>query len=408
LPMGRDLEFVMEWFRRYYSATPPPPPPRFINREFGFMFFDKSFVQRHIGFRRVPDLASFLIGNVPSHVYYSSAYYEDPGAGTMDEKRWLGADLIFDLDADHVPGAQSLAYGEMLARVKEEMLRLLDDFLMGDLGFREEDLRVVFSGGRGYHVHVHDARLVGMKSHERREIVDHISGTNLDMEWVFPERAYDKREFRQNIKVNRIRHIPPPNSGGWKGRMRTGVEWLLEEMRFLSVEEVIGRFPSLSGANPKLVEGMLHDIYDKRGEVDGGILMLQKSRMECFSDVRHQALFMELLEKEVKGRFTSAIDEPVTSDIKRLIRLPASLHGKTGLRVAPMLREELDSFDPLGDAIPDIFPEKEVEVFVKQRTEIDLRHQHFDVEGWTEVPIYAAIFLICRGSATLDPVQEGD
>ncbi|MCA1813180.1 MAG: hypothetical protein LC624_04420 [Halobacteriales archaeon] len=33
---------------------------------------------------------------------------------------------------------------------------------------------------------------------------------------------------------------------------------------------------------------------------------------------------------------TGETDEPVTSDVKRLIRLPGSVHGKTGLRVVPV------------------------------------------------------------------------
>src|SRR5512138_1285427 len=140
--MGADQEFVMQWFRRYYSDSPPPPPPRFDRREFGFMFFDKTFVQRHIGFSSNADLKRFLIQNVPSHAYYSSAYYRAPGAGTMEEKGWLGADLIFDLDADHIPGAEKLSYSEMLAKVKEKMIQLLDDFILGDLGISEKNLSV--------------------------------------------------------------------------------------------------------------------------------------------------------------------------------------------------------------------------------------------------------------------------
>ena len=38
------------------------------------------------------------------------------------------------------------------------------------------------------------------------------------------------------------------------------------------------------------------------------------------------------------------IDEQVTTDVKRLIRAPLSVHGKTGLLVKPLRIEELDSF----------------------------------------------------------------
>jgi DNA primase small subunit len=189
LPMAGEMEFIMQRFRDYYISSPPPPPERFGRREFGFMFFDKNFVQRHLGFAKEADFQAFLRDRVPSHAYYSSAYYKDPGAEKMEDKTWLGADLIFDLDADHIPGAESLSYTEMLARVKQEMIRLLDDYVLGDLGFDESYLKVTFSGGRGYHAHISDPKVQMLRSHERREIVDYIIGTDLNMDWLVRTRG---------------------------------------------------------------------------------------------------------------------------------------------------------------------------------------------------------------------------
>ena len=36
-----------------------------------------------------------------------------------EEKEWLGAELIFDLDADHIEGADKMTYMEILAEVKK-------------------------------------------------------------------------------------------------------------------------------------------------------------------------------------------------------------------------------------------------------------------------------------------------
>ena len=44
-------------------------------------------------------------------------------------------------------------------------------------------------------------------------------------------------------------------------------------------------------------------------------------------------------------------DEPVTGDIHRLIRLPGSLHGGSGLKVTTMDSKKLEKFDPMKDAI---------------------------------------------------------
>ena len=70
---------------------------------------------------------------VPSHIYYSSAYYQTPGAPTMDTKKSTGADLIFDLDADHLVRGP---YPVMLSRVREETVKLLAMLTEGP-GFRK-------------------------------------------------------------------------------------------------------------------------------------------------------------------------------------------------------------------------------------------------------------------------------
>jgi DNA primase small subunit len=405
--MSGELEFVMSWFRKYYADSPPPPPDRFGRREFGFMFFDKTFVQRHISFSKASDLNSFLREQVPAHVYYSSAYYELPAAATMEEKKWLGADLIFDLDADHIKGAEGLSYTDMLAEVKNEMTRLLDDFILGDLGFNPAEIKVVFSGGRGYHVHVSDPRVMGLKSHERREIVDYITGTELDFDWVFEERAFEKRQFKQVTRVNKSRLLPSADSAGWRRRMRVGVERLLQELEGLSAQDVRARFVEARDVPDKLLEEMLSDLFSKRGGKNGADIMLGSDTLEVLSSSKGQNLFLKMLEGHMKDELEGQVDEPVTSDIKRLIRLPQSLHGKTGLTVVPMSRDELDGFDPLRDAVPEMLPDDPVRLAVNGKVEIRLRGERFSLEGNTEVPTFAALFLVCRRMATMPDGTRG-
>jgi len=95
------------------------------------------------------------------------------------------------------------------------------------------------------------------------------------------------------------------------------------------------------------------------------------------------------------------VDEPVTSDIKRLIRMAGSLHGKTSLRVTEMDRDELDGFDPLRDAVPPTFGDEPVSVVAREAIDVELGGERFTLEGESEVPLYAAIFLLCRGEAIL-------
>ena len=97
-------------------------------------------------------------------------------------------------------------------------------------------------------------------------------------------------------------------------------------------------------------------------------------------------------------RFGAAVDEPVTADIKRLIRVPGSLHGGSGMLVKKLALSELENFDPLNDAI--VFGERTVKITVLKPFSVQLKGKDLRVEeGIQEVPEYAAIYLICRGVA---------
>ncbi|HJX04900.1 MAG TPA: DNA primase catalytic subunit PriS, partial [Thermoplasmata archaeon] len=93
MPSDESVRFVMNMFSRHYKEEALSMPERFSKREFGFMFFDREFVIRHLSFPTRAALKKYLVEQVPSHVYYSCAYYERPDAPTMVEKKWLGADL---------------------------------------------------------------------------------------------------------------------------------------------------------------------------------------------------------------------------------------------------------------------------------------------------------------------------
>jgi DNA primase small subunit len=116
---------------------------------------------------------------------------------------------------------------------------------------------------------------------------------------------------------------------------------------------------------------------------------------------------LEKKEGAAEGRITDVkatgeTDEPVTSDIKRLIRLPTSLHGKTGFCVVPLSIDEVKAFDPLKDAV--VLPEAAVKVTVKKALQVRLKGQDFKLEpGPAELPGYAAVFAMGRGAAVLAP-----
>ena len=398
--MSREEELVTKWFREYYTKSPPPLPPKHLEREFGFMYMGKDFVRRHIGFPDQTSLNRFLTNTVPSHVYYSTALYQHPGAATMDAKLWKGADLIFDLDADHIPGAAGLTYEEMLAQIKREMIRLLDDFILDDLGFSEDDIEVTFSGGRGYHAHVYSEKVLKLRSHERSEIVDYVAGRDLDFDWVFPEKTTMHTKFKNGQRLDKGTAFPVEDSGGWKRRMNQGTRRLLEEFKNLSVVDAKVRYGSFAAVDEKMIATLKRELFDVREDLTGAELIFRDGSFDYVDD-KVKKLLITWLTQEVPPSSSAQVDEPVTRDIKRLIRLPYSLHGKTGLRVISMKREELTKFDPLRDAFPDVYPDTPIKIRLAKKIDIKLKKERFTGEGEIEVPTWAGIFLVLRKYGTV-------
>ena len=394
-----NARFLLKAFRKYYKENPPILPERFGRREFGFMFFDRSYVQRHLGFSRTTDIHKFLIGQVPSHCYYSTAYYQKPNAPTMEEKQWMGADLIFDLDADHLVGADKMSYPEMLGCIKKEMINLVDSFLLGDLGFSEDQVSIVFSGGRGYHAHVSTKDVIGLGSPERREIVDYVTSSGLNIDWTFPFNRVAGSTMKvgggTRVNVTSDRMIPSADSGGWRLRMREGLATMIDDICDHDVKDLRKIYPSLAGVPAKTINELRDGVIRSREE------MFSKNLMTSLSKKSQQELLVKMMNDDVRVRMSGEVDEPVTSDIKRLIRLPNSVHGKSGLRVTPLSRTQLDDFDPLLDAVPKEYSDELVKITMRKDQELVIKGERFVLSGETEVPEYAAVFLIGRKAADI-------
>ncbi|MGC9061034.1 MAG: DNA primase catalytic subunit PriS [Thermoplasmata archaeon] len=411
----KKINFILQRFKKYYVQT-----ELFVEeiqmREFAFMFYGMQGMVRHIAFTP-QTLKKFVVERVPSHIYYSSALYRKPDAKTMDEKGWLGADLIFDLDADHIPGSEKMSYPEMLNKVKDEFKKLVDGFLLDDFGFDEKDVKIVFSGGRGYHAHIAKECVRKLGTQERREIVDYIAGTGLmegekirdireSMNYIFDATIYSpagskkysdtKPEF---VKTKITYSLPPPDAHGWKKRMREGIISQLEIWQKMEKSAVVKDMMEVKGVGEVLARKLYHELFEK-GKAKH---IIERGNLSVFSDDKIINAFLMLIKRKLAPAISGETDEPVTFDIKRLIRLPYSLHGKTGFVVKEMTRTEFENFEPLRDAIPTVFTDEPVKINITKGIEIPLKGERFSLkEGTAEIPEFAAIFLLCSGRATLE------
>ena len=65
---------------------------------------------RHKAFSDMNEVRKFICERPQHSCFYSTAYWKKPHELKMADKNWLGADLIFDLDGDHLPGVTCLLY----------------------------------------------------------------------------------------------------------------------------------------------------------------------------------------------------------------------------------------------------------------------------------------------------------
>jgi len=315
----------------------------------------------------------------------------------MDKKGWLGADLIFDLDADHIEGAEKMAFPKMLAKVKVEFTKLVEEFILGDLGFDPAKVEVVFSGGRGYHAHISDERVLRLTSHERREIVDYISGTGLNFDWALPKEPYEVKKFKGHVNIKYRRLLPLRESGGWRGKLLKGIGAMQRELDAMERAEAIDYFTSVSGIGSKTAERLYDELFAAKPGARGIDRMIAENKAEVFSDEKLLNAFIKIVKDKVKLDLEGEADEPVTSDVKRLIRLPGTLHAKTGFVTFPMPIEALKSFDPFSDALPPILTDKPFKLKGLKDASFKLRGETFSVKAGDvrEYPEYAALFLVC-------------
>lgn len=214
-------KFAKELFKEYYMHVDADfiAPSHVDRREFGFGDFEKKISYRHFAFKDAKDFKKYMVENAPPFVSYSPAEYEKPAARPMEAKMWQGAELIFDLDATDLHLKCQESHGRSwvcdvcLTSVKEETVRLVEDFLKPDFGFSDKEIAINFSGNRGYHVHVVDDGIFKLDSRARRSISEYITGTGIDAAAFFPTLGQRGKALQG----------PKPTEDGWGGKFARGM-----------------------------------------------------------------------------------------------------------------------------------------------------------------------------------------
>ncbi len=297
----RTVKFLQKLSKEYYRRTTLLLPKDLDYREFAAQLWGSTTYVRHLAFRSASDAVNYVAERGPRHFYYSSARYEQPGAPDMDAKGWISADVIFDIDADHIPYCENYTITvedkdlDVKANftdpvcIREAGLQalLLYDVLVHELGFDRSRVRVEFSGNRGFHVIVETGfndEWGKADASVRRELVNYIKAIDLLDETLNPKPPVTRR--RKPLPLE-----PSPSDPGLRGR-------------FARFKAIVSKL--------KRVEG----------------------------------------DEQVREYLSLAVDEQVTVDVKRLIRVTYSIHGKTMLPVLPVNPERAPYFELTTDISP--------------------------------------------------------
>lgn len=179
-----SIDTIRSLFKRYYEKRSVRPPEEIERREFAFQLFEMESYARHIAFRDAQAFLNYLAEKAPRHVYYSIALYHLPDARRMEEKGWIGSEIMIDIDVDHLDRCSNLTHDDCLAEGLREAL-LAKKILERDFGMVTE---AYFSGSRGFHILARGEDYMTLGREEREEIAKYLMAADLDVELLFPRK----------------------------------------------------------------------------------------------------------------------------------------------------------------------------------------------------------------------------
>ncbi|MFH2106082.1 MAG: DNA primase catalytic subunit PriS [Candidatus Micrarchaeota archaeon] len=351
-------DFIIDRLKEYYrDADLEILKPE--TREFG-IGNRKKIDARHLSFNSIDTFRTYLASNTPLFTSHSTAYYRYPDATPIEKKDWMGADLVFDLDL-HTKGKYEIY--KKLPTVKEDAIRLMEEILVADFGIKKKNLMLVFSGNRGYHIHVREEEYLDLRSDERKEIVDYVQGTGMNYENFF------ERIEVPGTKITKLIG-PTPFENGYRGRF---------------ARETIKK---LSGISRK---------FKKENERANAIKGIEQGNWSVLDSVKDLMPRLEEVAKELPLKSVET-DSGVTQDISKLIRVPNSIHGETGM-IAKVVRN-IESFDPMKDAL--LTSTKEIKIkFTEDIENLEIGNEtlEFKKDETKELKENVAIFFLLKGSA---------
>lgn len=403
-----EAEFLKRKFQEYYLKHKINSVPCIETREFGIGDFRKKIVRRHLHFSSADELNSFLRKEAPLYISYSAAYYRTPSARPMGNKGFLGSDLVYEFDADELGldckeehdfwyckkcgnsgkgsvkncsncGSAVEQYQfvceKCLGETKKQMLKLIE-VLDGELNIFEQ-ASINFSGSAGYHLHIRSEKIRQLSSAARLELVDYLTLAGFS-----PEISI--ADFSQKM----LTCARPQALKGARARVMNRV-----------IEFISNAKPDELAAYGGIRLSKAKYMYEKRAKIiekmkQGILTYLPGSKAASVK-------FWQNLIEYAKDYESLKLDRQTSIDIHKIVRVPDTLHGSTGLIAKTVPLEDFKEFMPLKQAIA--FSDRQIKVFINKAPKFKLGAECFGPYENEQaiLPEYVAIYLIGKGLASL-------
>ncbi|MCL5679898.1 MAG: DNA primase catalytic subunit PriS [Candidatus Marsarchaeota archaeon] len=367
-------------FKDFY-AKHPVTIDNLTKREFGFGTFEKKIAKRHMAFNNMESLNRYIAANIPAFVSSSPAFYENPSGRPMEAKGWLGSELVFDLDATDLHLECQKKHGtswvckNCLHEVKMEAFKLIEEFLIPDFGFSNKDIKINFSGNRGYHIIISSESVLGLDESARSAISDYVTGHGLKPESFFPTIA-DKTARLQG---------PKPNDPGWGGKMARAI-----------VTALNAGVPSLEALG--ISKPMARKMYLNKGSIVMGITTGNWDKVS----IPKKDEFWRNVSESMTIKQSDSIDSNVTKNPQHLLGMADTIHGGTGL-IAKSVESvsSFERFDPMRDCIA--FEKGETLVVANTKETLTMRGTDYGPYENKRIvlPNYVAMYMLLKGVAKL-------
>ena len=188
---------------------------------------------------------------------------------------------------------------------------MIKDVLKGEMGLK--NINMIYSG-RGYHVRVLDENIMEASSELRGQIVQYVIGAK-------------EPDLTNALGFNNLQHFIIPY-----GYSKNFTKWSKYTILHLNEKS------KLDNVNKKLLKDVLKFRH-----------FLEEDQWGLFRGNIGPRRFDKVMSAVARINM-NITDTKVSIDLKRILRLPSTLHSKVSMKST--LIKDIETFDPFDDAVP--------------------------------------------------------